>query len=375
MTVRPPQWTRRQFSQAVAAASLIGWNSWAATPRNQAGFAFVGSSPNPADGALHVFRVSGARWIPVQTLPSAAPAHLVLHPTIPVLYAVHAVDLWNDLPRGAISAYAIGPATGLLTLLHTQPLSLSATCPRHAAISPDGRHLLVAAERGGLYNLLPIAPNGALEAPSAIRKEFGLDEGPAISIAAPRQVVFHPDGATIFTADPGQQAINTFSFDHHSIHLQRRLRPHPGAGPSSIALSPTGDWLYAQHATDGSITTHPIHPRDNPAPVHYARQPGPALMAMQPNGRFLLTASDRLLTSLSIAPRTSPLSEVSTILLPEPLKLLTCPPDGAHLLATSRSSGQVLHFPFHATLGTLGKPEAVAHVPAASSLLLRPALL
>ncbi len=374
MTGKPNQWNRRQFAQVIAASSLLGWKTLAATPSSGAGFAFVGSCPAEADsGAIHVFRVFGSRWTAVQTIPAAAPAHLVSHPTLPVLYAVHAVGLWNYLPRGAISAYAIAPATGQLTLIHTQPLSLSATYPRHAAVSLDGRYLFATAERGGIYNLLPIGPDGALEPPSAIRKEYGLDEGPVPKTAAPRQAIFPPDGATILTADTGQEAINTFSFDRESIRLERRMRIHPGGGPSRIALSPTGDWLYSQHA-DGSISVQRMGiGRDLQLPAaRPARHPGPATMAIDPDGHFLVTASPASMTSFAIHADTGHLSERRVIPLAGPLQLLTWSSDGTHLLGITKSSGRIFRLPFEATAGHIGEPGAVAQVDAASSLVFHP---
>ena len=380
MTGNPAQWTRRQFAQAAAASSMLGWKAMAAAPHDPAGLAFVGSSPaDSTSGAIHVFHVSGSRWTAVQTVPAAAPAHLVAHPTLLVLYAVHAVGLWNNLPRGAISAYAIVPATGRLTLLDTQPLSLSATYPRHAAVSPDGRYLLATSERGGLYNLLPIGPDGALETPSTLRKECGLDHGSfAIpKIAAPTQAVFHPDGRTILTADAGQEAISTFSFDHESIRLEHRMCAHPGAGPTQMAITPTGDWLYTQHATDGSIAVHRARAGSDlqPTPAARARHPGPATMAMHPGGRFLVTAGAGTVTSLSIDPVRGHLSERASVRIADPLQLLTCSQDGTHLLGLAPSSGRVLRLAFDASSGALGRPSSVAQVDAASSLLFHPVQL
>ena len=377
MSGKPNQWTRRQFSQAAAATSLLGWRTLAATPDGLAGVAFVGSSPQGSIGAIHVFRVSGSRWTTIQTIPAAAPAHLVAHPTLPVLYTVHAVGLWNNLPRGAISAYAFAPATGQLTLLHTQPLSLSATYPRHAAISPDGRYLLATAERGGLYNLLPIALDGALEPPSAIRKELGFGDGPQAKTAAPRQALFHPDGATILTADTGQETISAFSFDHESIRLECRQRAQPGFGPSLLALTPAGDWLYAQHATAGSITVYPTRAESNlqPLPAGAPRRLGPATMAIHPGGRFLVIAGAGSVTSFAIDASSGQLSERAAVRTAGPLELLTWSSDGTHLLGITQASGRIVRLGFEASSGALGTPGSVAQVDAASSLLFHPVRL
>ena len=378
MSGKPDQWTRRQFTQIAALSSLLGWKALAAAPSGTPGLAFVVSCPANADsGAIHVFRVSGSHWTATQTLAAAAPAHLVAHPTLPVLYAVHHVGLWTHLPRGAISAYAIAPVTGRLTHIHTQPLSLSATYPGHAAVSPDGRYLFATAEGGGLYNLLPIGPDGALEPPSAIRKELGLSEGPIAKAAAPRQAIFHPDGETILTADSGQETISAFSFDRDSIRLRRLVRTHPGAGPAQIALSHTGDWLYALNATDGSVAMQRMGTDRTLQLVSAgtAQHPGPA-MAIHASGRFLVTAGrPGVLTCFSIDADSGQLSERSVVPLAAPLSLLLCPSDGTHLFGIAHASGRIFRLALDAAAGTLGEPEPVAQVDAASSLLVHPVRL
>ena len=87
---------------------------------------------------------------------SAAPSSLALDASERFLYAVNEVDEYEGLPSGTVEAYAIDAADGTLTFVNRQSLSLSATAPRHAAVSPDGRSLVVAVHGGGAYNVLPL---------------------------------------------------------------------------------------------------------------------------------------------------------------------------------------------------------------------------
>ena len=105
--------------------------------------------------------------------PSRAPACLLLSPAQRTLYVANEVDVHEGLPRGTVEAYRVDPLDGRLTLLARRPLSLSATRPRHMALSPDGKLLAVAAYGGGIYNLLPIAEDGSIGSPSSIYKEAG----------------------------------------------------------------------------------------------------------------------------------------------------------------------------------------------------------
>ena len=203
MTSQPAKWTRRQFAQTLAASaaasSLPNMALTSPIPAKK-GFEFIGS----ADNTIHVFEGSGSDWSPLQVLPAASPAHLALHPTLPVLYAVHDVTLWDNLPRGAVSAYSIAP-TGHLTLLHTQPLSLSATNPRHAAVAPDGTSFAVTAPAAGIFNILTIAVNGTLQPPAIIHKRLTLNT------AETHSIFFLRDSKTLLTTDSKHRSLKSFT--------------------------------------------------------------------------------------------------------------------------------------------------------------------
>ena len=325
MAIRSTSWTRRQFFEtlaASAAAFLLPRRMHGAVTPTARGFAFVGSADRLGPGgAIQAFEISGTPWRLAQTISAVRPAHLEPHPTLPMLYAVHDVALWEGLPRGAVSAFRID-GNGRLSLVNTRPLSLSGTHPRHAAISPDGRYLLVAAAHGGLYNLLPIAGDGSLEPPAAIRKEVGFFEDSVVKLAAPQQVLFHPDGQSALAVDSGQESIGVFGVNGESLSLQSRIRTHAGAGPSSLALSPSARWIYAQHSLDGSIAAHRLTDRgiEPPARTLVPRWPGPSCMAMHPVEEFLFTADARSLSMLNVDGQTGMASGGVSVRLQAPLR-------------------------------------------------------
>ena len=253
------KWTRREFGQAgvaLAGASLAARHGFAASITVQ-GLAFVGSAPpdHPHGGFIHRFRTAGNRWTALGTLPAVAPAHLLMHPTLPVLYAVHAVDTWDHLPRGAVSAYRVDRQTGRLDLLGTQPLSLSATFPRHSVLTADASHLFVAAEGGGIYNLLPVANDGALLPVSAIRKELGFEGNGQAKLSAPNSTALLPDG-TLLAADSGQETLTSFSVERGELIPRQRTRVHHGEGPVRLSVSSDGTFAYTSGAVRGAVHRH-----------------------------------------------------------------------------------------------------------------------
>ncbi|CAN5761089.1 hypothetical protein BH10ACI4_BH10ACI4_10950 [soil metagenome] len=374
MTQKSGPWTRRQFNQALAvsaAAALFDRRSFAATGPSSAGFAYVAAGSE--DGSIHVLQVADSRWTPVQTLSAAAPSHLELHPHLPLIYVVHAVGIWNGLPRGAVSAYDIHPATGHVTLRVTQPLSLSAIYPRHAAISPHGRHLLVAAEHGGIYNLLPLDLYGTPGAPTAIRKEHGIGEAEDVKTSRPAHVVFDSLGTNVFTADVGHETISSFTCERDSMRLEDRARSHAGAGPSQLIHSSAGGCVYALNADNGSIAVHRLEGLQisSASQVLPSRNPGPAHMALHPNGRFMVRAGGGVLTTLAIAREDGSLTTASVMPLKQYQSNVAFTPDGNHLI--SMSEEEISQIPFDAAAGVLGVPQIVARVPAARSVLFRSA--
>ena len=156
------RWTRREFMRGAAGVVALPHLPHAVASAPSRHFAYVASG----EGSLHVFRLHGEVWTRIQQVPSPAPAHVLLSPAQRTLYVANEVDVHERLPRGTIQAFHVDPFDGRLTLLGRTPLSLSATHPRHLALSPDGKLLAVAAYGGAIYNLFRIAEDGSLGQPS-----------------------------------------------------------------------------------------------------------------------------------------------------------------------------------------------------------------
>ena len=159
-------WTRREFLRG--AAGLVAVNRFPKT-MGLPQFAYVGCE----DDSLRVFRVQGEAWTEIQRVASRAPACVLLSPAQQTLYVANDVDEHEGHARGTVEAFHIRPEDGRLTLLSRTALSLSATRPRHLAVSPNGQLLAVAAYGGGIYNLVAIAPDGSLGQVSSIFKDTG----------------------------------------------------------------------------------------------------------------------------------------------------------------------------------------------------------
>ncbi|HEY6413715.1 MAG TPA: beta-propeller fold lactonase family protein [Edaphobacter sp.] len=376
-------------SAAGGLSTLVPWLPAIAQPISTQSprFAYVGSSGSTP--GIHVFAIKGNRWLPIQTIATATPSSLALHPTQKFLYATHEVDTYRGLPTGAAEAYAIDPHTGRLTSLNQQPLSLSATRPSHLAVSPDSRYLAVAIYGGGAYNLLPIHEDGSLQQVSSILKETGSGPHPEHqSSSHPHTVTFDATGHLLGT-DLGSDRLNVFTITEGKLTRANQSPQLPGSGPGKVALHPSGNLIYVANELDASISAlrynaltceigQPQH-RTSALPKDFHGQRSATTLLLHPSGKFLYTANRRResnhpladsLIAWSIHPNTGALSPLQRIT--ENLRLpqaTTITPDGAHLFILNHDSG-VLQFTINTADGTLSNPTQTANIHTPRSLAL-----
>ncbi len=142
---------------------------------------------------------------------SANPSFFALDSFRNRLFVVNDIDEYEGLPMGSVESYAVAPSAGRLQLIGRQPLSLSAIGPKHLAIAPDGRHIVVAIYGGGAYNVLPVQLDGKIGNVAQVLKEIGNGPYPKIQATAhPYSVAFHPSGKIVIATDFGAERIVLF---------------------------------------------------------------------------------------------------------------------------------------------------------------------
>jgi len=356
-------WDRRRFVQMIGCSSMVGAVGrrfgWAAVAgAGGAGFAYVGG-----ERGIHVYAVQGGSWVEKQVVPSANPVALAVSGGH--LYVANGIAAYGSLPRGTVEAYAIDPASGSLKLKNRAALSLSGTMPRHLAVAPDGRSVVVAVGGGGAYNVLPIEADGRLGRVSGILKETGSGPQAAQVAAHPEMVMF--DGAgRLLAADLGADRLSVLALSGGELAVTGRSAAEAGSGPSRMALDPSGRRLYVAHALDGSVAcfgydraTGTILGRQqvvaaaaNGTLGHTAAL---AAMAMHPSGKMLYTAQGDGVRAWRIsgsgALRALPAADVAA-------RALSLSADGGSLLALSHDS--VVRMEINPGSGALAAPVKVA---------------
>ncbi len=141
-------------------------------------FVYVGTYTATARGAPHrehgiyVYRMdpaTGALTLAHSVGGLVNPSFLALDPTQRHLYAVNEVDDVAGRRGGAVSAFAIDPATGALEHLNSQ--STLGTGPCHLSVERSGRFVLVANYSG---------------TPEELRRKLGLRGGRVFTVNALR---------------------------------------------------------------------------------------------------------------------------------------------------------------------------------------------
>ncbi|MEV6299721.1 lactonase family protein [Actinoplanes sp. NPDC051861] len=167
-----------------------------------------------------------------------SPSFLAQHPTLPVLYAV------NELSEGTVSAFSVAPDCSLIPLA-THPTGGGDPC--HLAVTPSGRHLVVANYASGSVSVHPLDAEGVPGERSDLLTLTG--SGPDTerqSGAHAHQVV--PEGADVLISDLGSDRVWRSRLDPVSGRLgapEPAVEAKPGTGPRHLVRAADGALILA----------------------------------------------------------------------------------------------------------------------------------
>jgi 6-phosphogluconolactonase len=185
------------------------------------------------------------------------PSFLAIHPKGNLLYAVNEIGDFQGQPSGAVSAYALDPKTGGLTLLNQQPSGGGAPC--HLVVDKRGKHVLVANYSGGNVASLPIGKNGSLVQATSLIQHQGSSVNPNRQRGPhAHSINVDPGNRFAVAADLGVDKLFVYKFDPKSGMLQPNDPPHaevnPGAGPRHFTFHPKGRHAYVINELQCTMT-------------------------------------------------------------------------------------------------------------------------
>jgi 6-phosphogluconolactonase (cycloisomerase 2 family) len=330
-----PNISRRSFLKASAA--LAGGSLLAPWPRAHAAsgkplIAYVGtySSPlpiirpgqvdlPPGNGkGIHSFlvdRATGALSPHTVVEMATSPSCVALNAAGTHLYSANETAQLAENDAGTVSAFAIDPADGKLTLLNT--VSSGGAGPTNISIHPSGKFALVANYFGGSVVVLPILPDGKIGERTDFKQDAGT-VGPKQAKNAPlgsfaisghdlphaHQIKADPSGRFVLAPDLGLDEIVVWKFDDKAGTLSPNDPPTvpfpPGDGPRHFDFHPNGRWLYSLQEEGSNIVLFDydaekgrLTPRQtlSSLPTNFAGSNFCSEIAVSSDGRFVYAAN------------------------------------------------------------------------------------
>jgi 6-phosphogluconolactonase len=216
-------------------------------------YVYVGTY-NPRGTGIYVYRWNPGtgNLIPIDVTTASNPSFLALDPSKRFLYA------GNEIATGTVTAYAIDPATGKLTLLNMQTAGGS---PAHLSVHPSGRYVLVANYGGSTVEVIRLMSNGTLGPVTDLIHLTGqLGPNTARQDAPhPHMILTDPSGRFILVNDLGldKTFIYTLNLDTGKLTpnpAQPFAVAEPGSGPRHFVFSGDNRRVYSLNELKSTIT-------------------------------------------------------------------------------------------------------------------------
>jgi 6-phosphogluconolactonase len=305
---------------------------------------------------------------------SADPSFVAVHPNGKFLYAV------NEAGKNSmVSAFALEPKTGRLTLLNQLPALGEDPC--YISFDKTGRYALVANYSSGNIPVFPILPDGRLGEHTALVQHDG-----ALGPNKERQDGPHAhwietsrDNHFALAADLGLDEVLVYKFNAAKGTLAPNAPPftklHAGSGPRHIAFRPDGKFLYVISELSSTVTTFRYDAKAGTLrelqtvtmlPKEFSGRNDTAEIAVHSNGKFLY-ASNRGHDSIAVFAidhAKGTLTFVSRVPTggKEP-RHFAIDPSGNYLLAENQLSNNIVVFKIDLATGGLNPTGQVIEVP------------
>ena len=376
---------RRLLAWILSASCVLVIFSAAGTDESY--FVYVGSytdAPSTSKG-IHAWRFtpSTGHLDPLGLVAETVnPAYVYATPDSRFLYATN----WQTPDAAKVdtmSAYAINPNTGALTLINK--VSSGGGLPNEVVVDPKGKFAAVTnfgfhdhdvAHNNSSFAALPILSDGKLGEP------FFVDHytGPALS---PQQttgahthgVVFTRDERFAFVAELGLDRVYSYRVDSAKPSLTPLDPPYvstnAGAGPRRLVLSANDKFLYLNHQDDSRVSVFAV---DNghlkeiqqlpTLPADFKGRNTTAEIQLDKAGKFLYVSNrgGDSLAVYAVNPATGMLTSREFIpSLGRSPRNITVDPTGQYLFAANQMSNNVVIFKMDPATGHLtpvGEPLA-----------------
>ena len=268
-------------------------------------------SMNPSNGGLTLLQIA--------EIPN--PSYLALDPTLHHLYSV------NEMTAGAVSAYVINQANGMLTPLNTL-VPTNGQDTTHLSVQPSGHYLFAASYTSGNFQVFPILADGSIGAMTDNFQSVGNGTGPNPARQEgphAHQILTDLAGNHVFGVDLGADKVNVWNLDSDTGKLIANTVPFApiasGSGPRHMAFHPDRQHAYVLSELASSVTVFDYDPvraafiwqqTISTLPPDFSGTNTTAEIRIHPNGRFLYNTNrgHNSVTIFEIEPETGELEVI-----------------------------------------------------------------
>jgi 6-phosphogluconolactonase len=371
------------FVAGLALLSVSSASLFADSDKPEKFWVYVGTYTGGANNSKGIYRfefdsTTGQLTHRALAAETKNPSFLAITPNHRFLYAVGELESFQGKSSGAISAFAIDPGTGNLTLLNQQPSRGAGPC--HLVVDKKGQHVLAANYSGGSVCVLPIETDGRLSPASAFVQHHGA------SVNKQRQEGPHAhsinlDAANRFAvvADLGLDKIMIYQYDADRGTLQANDTPSteitPGSGPRHFAFHPNGRHAYVINELASTVTAMDYDPERgvlkpvqtvSTLPQGFKGETTCAEVQVHPSGKFLY-GSNRGHNSIAVfaidadTGRLKPVGR-QTLDIKTP-RNFGIDPTGKFLVVANQDSNSMVVFRINAETGDLTPTGTKVEVP------------
>ena len=308
---------------------------------------------------------------------STAPSFLAVDSSGRFLYAVNETETYNGQPTGAVSAFAIQPDTGKLSLLNQ--VSSRGTDPAHINLDRTGKYALVANYTSGSVAVFALLKDGRLGEVTSFVQHRGSSVNPERQKGPhAHAIALSPDNRFAVVADLGLDQLLVYSFDAAKGTLGAKpevVKASPGTGPRHLVFSTDGRFLYMLNEMQSSVvaysydtTSGALHGLQtiSALPKGFSGENTAAEIELDPSGKFLFASNrgDDSIAVFAIDSHTGMLTHVETDSTGgKTPRNFAIDPTGSWLLAANQDSDRIVVFRLDLKTGHLKPTGDVVQLP------------
>lgn len=176
-----------------------------------------------------------------------------------LLFSTGQITTENGIEKGVIASYDLDEKTGSLTLINTVCVGSKAPC--HISINSDCSYLFSANYAEATVHVIPVNPDGILNAPSCIIKRSGSGKDKERQDSAHAHYAsLTPDEKYLCVADLGTDEVAVYSFDKEpgklSYEPELTISIEPGSGPRHLIFHPSGNHMYLVNELSSDVIVY-----------------------------------------------------------------------------------------------------------------------